>query len=431
MPIGSPALIPTREDYSIIARIEQEESDKRQLAGAGAGGSIALMVAGGLDPLMAMPGGMAVKSGRAAVGIGEAILDVGVAAGVQSVAQESILHATQETRPFEESALNVASATILGGLLGGAASRFMTPSEIATAAKAIDRDRKWMNEHAGNPPLPSEVKPGEPAPVVNLNTPGLDAGAPGAPMAASAGAAAADVREMRPVPTALDKIPVVGMALEQSNPLTRVLASKSVAARRAVGDLVEVPTLLEQNIRGEPTVLGGGPAIERDAKNYINSTRVAVGDELDQQWKDMRFEGDKAPWFARTRAAFGQLDNPQKLPNFEEFKEQVFFALQNNDKHDIQQVQAAAEFIRKNVFDPWLERAQKIGLIGKDVDVKTAESYVQRVWNKQAIAAKRPEFVNKVKDWLKGEQAKNVRDTAKPTVCQRAASILAATDRQV
>jgi hypothetical protein len=70
--------------------------------------------------------------------------------------------------------------------------------------------------------------------------------------------------------------------------------------------------------------------------------------------------------------------------------------------HENPQVQAAAQFIRNKVFEPWKKRAIDAGLLPEGVDVKTADSYVQRLYNKQAIAAKRPEFVNRVTDWLQG-----------------------------
>jgi hypothetical protein len=64
----------------------------------------------------------------------------------------------------------------------------------------------------------------------------------------------------------------------------------------------------------------------------------------------------------------------------------------------------AAQFIRNKVFEPWKKRAIDAGLLPEGVDVKTADSYVQRLYNKQAIAAKRPEFVDRVTDWLAGDQ---------------------------
>ena len=53
------------------------------------------------------------------------------------------------------------------------------------------------------------------------------------------------------------------------------------------------------------------------------------------------------------------------------------------------QVQAAAQFIRAKVFEPWKERAIAAGLLPEDVKAKGADSYLQRVYNKQAIAAQR------------------------------------------
>jgi hypothetical protein len=531
-----------RETYSIIAQIEREEGNDRMLDQAGKLGTVLKMGAGTLDPTMALPGGVAVKAGKEGLTFLEAGLRVGKAALIQSGTQELALQLSQRTRSLEESALNVGSATLLSGLMGGAATRFMEASERAAALKGLDVERKWMNAHAGNIPVPDErpaeaitaaavrAKDGsiftgihhgdaleaaekaghkaddligldgfltssgryvdrveaskiasaakqieEPDKFLEnikaegkgaerdrarieaahtgegplgaqmlkgalerrIDVPELrgdpvvaneDLEAPG-PMASSVGAAATDERTMVPVPTILDKIPVLGKLLEGSNPMSRILGSTSLAARRALGTLVEIPTLLKQNLPrpiidpvtlkitgyelGRTTTLGGGAALERNARMIIASTRVKLGDELQRQWIDLRFKGKPAPYFARTRAAFGQLDNPDNLPTFEQFKDLVGRAGQTEDKGEYPQVSAAAKMVRDNLYDPWLKRAQAIGIIDKNIDVKTAASYAQRLWNKQAIMAKRPEFVNANVKWLTEEQEKNAATQAR------------------
>jgi hypothetical protein len=215
-------------------------------------------------------------------------------------------------------------------------------------------------------------------------------------VAQSAGAAAADTRALQPVSAfGLEKLP--------TDPMSRMINSPSVSARRAAVDLAEPTGRFEGNLEGIPTTQG--PSLDRLVKLATNQTKVAAGDKLDELWKSLRFDGEKAPWFAKARDALGTLDRPPDLPNFDQFKRLVSDALRNGDVHDIPQVQEAAQFLRAKVFDPWKERAIKAGLLPEDVDVKTADSYLQRVYNKQAIAAQRPEFVNTVMNWMTGDQA--------------------------
>jgi hypothetical protein len=90
---------------------------------------------------------------------------------------------------------------------------------------------------------------------------------------------------------------------------------------------------------------------------------------------------------------------------FEEFKQEVGAAMQAGDKHAIPQVEQSAQFVRNRVFEPWKKRAIDAGLFPEDVAPKGADSYFQRVYNKQAIAAKRPDFVERVTDYLASDQA--------------------------
>jgi hypothetical protein len=214
----------------------------------------------------------------------------------------------------------------------------------------------------------------------------------------SVGAAATDTRKVELAPS----FGVAGL-LSGTNPMARLLSSASVWARRTAVDLAETPLITQENIQGIPN--SNGPALDRLARMTINQSRVAVGDTLDRLWKELRFAGNQAPWFARMRDELGMLDRPPELPTFAEFKALVADANRNNDTHVIPQVQEAAQFVRNNIFEPWKDRAVVAGLLPEGVEVKTADSYLMRVYNKQAIMAKRPEFVDRVTSWLKSDQA--------------------------
>src|SRR6185312_806972 len=147
-----------------------------------------------------------------------------------------------------------------------------------------------------------------------------------------------------------------------------------------------------------------GPALDREARLMIHQGQVSIGDELSRQFSEYRFGEEKT--VPRVRAWFEDMTGraPEGKMSFDEFKEAVTDAMRNGDQHEIPQVTAAAQSIRNKIFEPWKKRAIDAGLLGEDVGVKTADSYLQRLYNKQAIAAKRPEFVDRVTDWLAGDQ---------------------------
>jgi hypothetical protein len=602
--VGSQSPAETR---SIAGQIDDEDADKRLLAANGKTGFIASAMAGMLDPTMLLPGGIGVDAIRGGLTFTKAAVQMGKAGFLATSAQEALLHATQQTRTFEESALNVASGTLLTAMLGAGAVSLLSPAERAGLTAKVWDDRAAMNAHAGNPVNPeiiayhgsphnferfdlSKLGAGEgnqayghglyfaesegtakyyrdelsrPVPTVNGRVAGRgdgkfdvvddfgvqagpfaskadaerhmsasmqgtlykvaikadrdhfldwdkplgeqsqfvqdalrsnpliadaleqsksvddlyrrvgvkagpdlamdatiereklaskvlsEAGIPGikyldqgsragkggthnlvvfndkhieitgkdgkpvnaAPPASTgtaypiaAGAAASDTRRVELVPFGLSEIPGVRTVVEKTSPMQRGFGAESVMARRTFADLGETSLLMKENLEGKSTVFGGGPALDRDAKLKIIQGQVAIGDELTRQFSEYRFGEQRAA--PRMRAGFEDFTGraPDGKMSYDAFKEAVTDALRNGDTHEIPQVQMAAQTIRNKVFEPWKKRAIDAGLLPEGVDVKTADSYVQRLYNKQAIAAKRPEFVDRVTDWLAGDQ---------------------------
>ncbi len=394
------------ETLSIKNQIDSEDADRRTLAANGKIGFVAQTVAGALDPTMLLPGGVAIDAAKGGLMFSKAAVQVGKAGLMQTVAQEALLHASQQTRTFEESALNVASGTLLTALIGGGAASLLSPVERAALETRLHADRAEMNEHAGNPST------GETAPQMPRETQGEAVQPPaGTGMALAAGAAASDTRKIELVPFGLDQIPGVRTVVEKTSPMQRLFGAESVTVRRTAADLAETSLLTKENLEGKVTT--AGPALDREARLNIHQSQVAVGDELSRLFSEYRFGEQKlAP---RTRALFDDATGraPEGKMSFDEFKEAVSDAGRNNDLRDIPQVQMAAQFIRNKVFEPWKKRAIDAGLLPEDVGVKTADSYVSRLYNKQAIAAKRPDFVNRVTDWLAGDQQAKVQSQEK------------------
>lgn len=342
------------ETAALKSRIDRENEDKRVMAASGGMGVVASLAAGATDPTMLLPGRVAIGIAKDGTSIIRGAMEVGGAMAVQSTAQELALHGSQETRTAGESVLNVGSATLLGALLGSAAGS-LSHTEFAGLTAALDRDRARMDEHANGP---------QPA-----------------------GAAATDTREVRPVSA-------FGMEKAAADAKTRLMNNPLTAARRTNADLGEQVLLTEENLKGEPTVLGGGPSVETELRVNKFSNQVGIMKMMDEQWKDLRFAGDKAPWFARFRDTMGWLGRPAELPTYEEFDRMVGEAMtKEGGRHDIPQVQAAAQDIMARRA-PWVDRAEKSLEGFQRLEPKEGEAQFPHDWDRQKIVAQRPEFVN-------------------------------------
>ncbi|WP_131857444.1 hypothetical protein [Bosea sp. BK604] len=364
------------------ARIDREEADKRVLHDAGGWGVAAGILAGTLDPLMFLPVGGAVKSVRGGYSVARSAALVGGLSALQTGVSELALQSAQETRSAGESLISIATSGILGGLIGGGAAALMTRAERSALESALYGDRLKVSETVDEA-----------------------LGAPAVGMARSAGAAAADTRELKLVGFGLDKVPVIGWLMERSSPTMRVFSSDSIAAKRAMADLAETSLRFEDNARGVATSFDG-PPLSRLVQSQKVRMQLEAGETLKEAFADYRFgAADTSAPIAR--AGFDDLRGaaPEKM-GFPEFKREVTTALFSGDVHAVPQVERAAKAIRANVLEPIRAKAVELKLLDPDAAPKNDPSWFARVWDKQKIAAKRPDVVKRFTDWLESEQTR-------------------------
>lgn len=349
------------ETTAIKRQIDQEERDKRTLSAAGGIGVLASAVAGSLDPTMLLPGRVAIGVAKEGGTLVRGALEVGGAMAVQSAAQETALHASQQTRPAGESILSVGSATILGGLLGGAFGA-LSKGEQAALVKSMDAERAAGDAHVtGTQPV---------------------------------GAAATDTRKLDLVPTGtkIETLP--------TDPVLRTYQQPSIAARRGMADLAETAVLVKENLEGKTTTSGGAP-LETIKRTQDLSSQARIRDTLTEQWGSLRFNGPP-PRAAILRDQLGLLDRGQ-APTFEQFKQMVSDAMMAADKHDVPQVETAAQAIRAHM-EPWTARAEAALPEFEKIETKEGEGYFPHAWNKPQIQAMRPEFTNKLTEKYAADQ---------------------------
>jgi hypothetical protein len=100
----------------------------------------------------------------------------------------------------------------------------------------------------------------------------------------------------------------------------------------------------------------------------------------------------------------GYKKNGGKLTR-QEFNRAVATAMRKGNS-DIPEVKAAADFWRAELYDPLKKEMIEQGLLPDDVSVSTANNYLNRVWNKEYIAANSNAFISKTANWLADMDAK-------------------------
>ncbi|NTU49560.1 MAG: hypothetical protein HGA87_01455 [Desulfobulbaceae bacterium] len=181
----------------------------------------------------------------------------------------------------------------------------------------------------------------------------------------------------------------VEKVMQFQDPVLRMQNSPSGKAREIVNKLAESFTWKQKNVAGEASAIPVSNAIRAYRRNLVDAIMAA-----DEQFA--KYRGFDTQSFSRIKA-FGEdkLKQTGKLTH-KQFREEVGKAMRNNDSHNIPEVAEAAKAYRKTLIDPVSKMAQELGLLPEHLEVKTAESYLFRMWNMDRITAKRDEFVNGV-----------------------------------
>lgn len=325
---------------------KREMSDRENLVGIG--GFAAGLMAGVFDPINLIPiGGTAAKAYKSGSILKGALATGAVAAGT-ATASEIALHQTQLTRTNDESLLNVTGAFLLGSTLGGLSAKF-SPQEIAQAGK--------------------EIGDGIDGPMVKNAV----------PSGVGADSVWGDVHvKGEGVKKALS-------ALSFMDPIAKVMTAKSAAARRYGAMLVENPLQLE--VRKE--MPDGTIAVEAfDGKSV---------DQIARTRHQMTFGRGMAGYLDQ----FEALDKSGSKIKRKEFAELVTKEVRNPGATGNEYAKRAADHISRVVYDPIAKELQELNMLGEELDPVTAMRYINRRWNKEAVAGRIDEFEDTVAAWLK------------------------------
>ncbi|EBW7246019.1 hypothetical protein DQD37_23405, partial [Salmonella enterica subsp. enterica serovar Cardoner] len=334
-----------QETAAIKQRIDQQIQDKQYLQEAGGAGTVSSLAMGMIDPINVAA--MFVPGGAVAKGakFAETATKAALSGAAGSVASEAMFHATQETRTLEESMMNITVDAMVSGILGGSASLIAD----YTARKALNDSVKSTLE--------------------------------GTDVPRSIGAAEVAT-------TTMDQEQLAGLGLVNKTlsvtPGGRLAQSPSYTARTTGQMLAENNYFYAKNDEGLATFSAAETAVKR-YKAVTAKTYETVKDSY------------KA--YSKT--------NPSNRMSQTEFYEEIGKAMRRGDSHLIPEINQAASQLRP-VFEQLKTRMQELGMLPEDVKVKTAESYLPRIYQFDKITSDRTGFKKIIADWLEGNNARVV-----------------------
>lgn len=297
-------------------------------------GPLPALVAGLIASAVDVPTFLPLLGVTAGAGVAGNALRVGGSAAVIATGQEAMFQASQDFRPWTESALSVGFAGLLGGGIGGVAGKIAAQRAIPDAATMINQAANDVLNAASPPPF--------------------------AP--ASAGAAATPVRDpalSRPVgQKILTGYQQVMSRVGLNAPALDVIASPSATSRSMLTQLVDTGLVDEGNVLGIASQSQAPLSARLEA---VHGILHRVDTAVEAAYQEAR---QAAPGLARS-----------------DFFDEVGRAARGVDKNPSPQAKAVADWARENIFKPFGEELAKLPQFQREVDGAGVR------WNLDAIKA--------------------------------------------
>ena len=159
------------------------------------------------------------------------------------------------------------------------------------------------------------------------------------------------------------------------DPLSRTVTSKNSATRKVSAQLAESPIAFEKGI--------SDAAVE---------TKIKLHD------------GKYADALQKHHDAFKVYKQNDGALKRKDFNSAVASEMRNPKADAAKEIKQAANDWRARLYDPLKNEAIAVKFLPEDVGVETAESYLNRVWNKNKLARNLGGFTKTVSKWLQQEQ---------------------------
>lgn len=343
------------EVESIRKQVSRERADRKVMADGGAMSFLVGMPVMIADPVSLLVIGGAVKN---TYRVGNSILKNGAVTGslvaAETAVQEAALHESQLTRTFGESAVNISAAMLLGGALGAAFTK--TTGDVNLLAKETE---DVMNPEGK---IANDINPTTNEPV--------DLRSVGAAQTQDIGSA----EVVGAIPKAITKI------MGKIDPLSASITSPSKETRQITALLVENPTMVDT-------------APLTSVESLIKIRVGPVMDSLQNQTNLFK------KYLERTKGEKTLGDRIFTAKSEKEFSAEVSRAVRRGESK-IPEAQEAADFWNKSLYHPIKDEMISLKLLPEDVQVKTANNYLNRLYNKDYINANYNKFTTIVADWL-------------------------------
>lgn len=348
-----------RAHTAVKAQLDAERQRERVKAMYPVSSAVTDTVASLFSPTTLVPGGALIRAGRVGYSAGKSAFAVGATAGGAAALDETVLQTTQRTRTSTESGLAIGASVALGAILGGGLAKHFTKAEWDKGAASIEAR------------LAGEIDPREKAQIILQRY-------------HDAGAAAAETVDISDLDIGGGKAAQIAADIGEFAGLVpgiQVSRSSSLEARKAYHQLVGAPYYTAMNLDGRTM----GPAVE----DIIKITA----------------RGTYGEWVKTHRALYRQARKAGYEGRLPQFNEDVTRAGRRNDidPNGNEFVTKAAQSTRVMGFDPLAARAVKAGLLPENMQVRTAASYVSRIWNRQKVIAREEEFRAIVSQHIRAE----------------------------
>lgn len=330
----------------ISYQLRKELNDKSNMEGSPVSSFFLDLVVGNLDPSVLLPGGTIYRNAKKSVGFLKSAAAGSASAAIGAGFQESFLNPTQMTREIDESVYNVMGAALFGSVLGGIGGAFAS----GPIGKKAQQD------------------------IVNTLIDG--SGLPRDGNLSSAKVKEFDDEYIAQSESLARMGRFVTKAAGKLFPMTRLMESPFNTAKLFVDNAYE-----HNMIKNKNTTEFGSQAnpinVESKLKLEFGVIRKALTEYQEVFFKQAGVEN-------------GILKNVQSMVSKQglkwgEYDVEVARALRNDGKHDNPSVVEGAKILREKIFDPLKDQAIGLGLLPKNVDVKTALAYFTRIYNTQKI----------------------------------------------
>ena len=365
---------PNQDHFDSVLDQINFEIDNESRKRTGFMGFLAEMNAQFADPVNLIPIGAAAnvvaKSAKSVLQYGA---KVGMATAGAVSAQELLLHSQQETRTLGESAANVATATLLSSVLGGAGyALFAKSPDFSKTVKRLEKELEY-DEWADKIKDSAEDQVGE-----------------------SVGAAVVKKKSREEL---LDDNTLVRSAVIEplgsvpifKTPNLQLSKSPAVSSRLAVQELSDLKFwTFKKNLKGQlERTENVETQINRDKGRAVGANRF-----LAQNWATYRRRVGK---------------NQNRLLR-EDFNLEVIRALNNKGKHDIPEISKTAQKYREDVYNHYGKKAVELGIFkDKETFMENMDSYVPQIWDKPKVQRYSKEVQLELARFFKEEYSKAKR----------------------